>query len=351
MRRYRLFRLSRPALVLAALSMFQAAALRAQPSDSNAAGAEYRKAYAAIAKEDWAKAREILLGLWTVNRTYDVASSLGQVEFKLRHYGSAARFMAFALANVAPSEKPEFVQRLRNGLRELRLKVGTLRVVVNEPGAELIFGDEVLGTSPLEQEVFLDAGSHVLTARKNGRTARADVSLKAGEGLDVTLTLPPEGPPAPPVSGLGVETSPAVPRNSTTAPPTADRAHSPSLVPVVVGGAVVAASLATGVGLRISANGSYNDADDLRRKNGAEGCMSGAAPQADCDAQTEANRSGDSKANFSTVAFGVAGGALLATAAYWFWPRESSTLTSRPNARFHSSVSNSGGFIGVSCDF
>jgi hypothetical protein len=98
---------------VALLSALHTPSLRAQPSDPTAASAEYRKAYAAMAKEDWRKAREILLTIWKTNKTYDVASSLGQVEFKLAHYGSAARFMAFALDHVAPSEKPEFIQRLK----------------------------------------------------------------------------------------------------------------------------------------------------------------------------------------------------------------------------------------------
>jgi hypothetical protein len=336
------------ASLIVLLSMLQAASLRAQPADPNAAAAEYRKAYAAMAKEDWPTAREILLTIWKTSKTYDVASSLGQVEFKLAHYGSAARFMAFALEHVAPSEKPEFIQRLKNGLRELRLRVGAIRVAVNEPGAEIIVGDDVLGTSPLAQEVFLDPGKHVLIARKDGRIAKADVLAKAGEAFDVTMTLPAE--PAP-TSGLGFETSSVTP--SADAPGVANSVDPPrpSIIPVVVGGAVVVASLATGIGLRISANGSYEDADDLRKQNGPYGCVSSSAAQADCDAQAEANRSGDSKANVSTVAFTIAGGALLATAAYWFWPRDTSARAGRANVRLLGSASPKRGFLGISYDF
>jgi hypothetical protein len=332
------------ASLLAVLSVLHATSLRAQSSDPNVAAAEYRKAYAAVAKEDWPTAREIFFSIWKTNKTYDVASSLAQVEFKLEHYGSAARFMAFALEHVAPSEKPEFIQRLKNGLRELRLRVGTVRISVNEPGAEIALEEEILGTSPLTQEVFLDPGKHVIFARKHGRTAKLDVLAKAGEFFDVTLTLPAAPPPS---SGLGIDTAP---RSEVTTRTDAPSQH-PSIVPVVVGGTVFVASLATAIGLRISANASYSDADELRRRNGPQGCTSGTASPADCAAQAEANSSGDDKANFSTAAFTVAGGALLATAAYWFWPRHSDARASRPRTRLQGSITNSSGFLGISYDF
>lgn len=344
MKRYRLFH---TAALVALPSLLLATSLRAQPLDPNAAAAEYRKAYAAIAKEDWPKAREILLEVWKTNKTYDVASSLGQVEFKLGHYASAARFMDLAIANVAPSEKPEFIQRLKSGMREVRLRVTSIRVTVNEPGAEVAIGAEVMGTSPLTREVFLDPGSHVITAEKDGRTAKANVVAKAGESFDLPLTLPAKAATAP-TSGLDVD-APAVPSSE---PPRAEPSRERvSVVPVIVGGAVAAVSLATGIVLRVSAGGSYDDAEALRKQNGPDGCATGAAPKEDCEAQVDANGSGDTKTNASTVAFAVAGGALLATAAYWFWPRDSSTHASRPAARLHGGVDATGGFLGISYDF
>lgn len=343
------YRLPSIASLFALVLTLKANAVGAQPADPNAAAADYRKAYAAMAKEDWPRARELLLKVWDAKKTYDVAASLGQVEFKLQHYAAAARFMSFAIANVAPSEKPEFIDRLKNGLREVRLRVGSVRVTVNEPDADLAAGDEAIGRSPLTQEIFLEPGRHTLIAKKGERTAKADVITKAGEGFEVTLNLPAQPAPLAPTSGLGVETSAPIP-SGTDLKDSVNGDKSRSIVPVVIGGAVAVAAVATGIGLRISANGSYDDADELRQKNGTDGCTSGAASPADCHAQADANSSGDRKANVSTVAFAIAGGAVLATAAYWFWPRDKSPRAGS-TPRLTGIIVPSGSFLSISTDF
>src|SRR5437870_9509677 len=182
-------------LIAASVPLSPAPAL-AQPVTA-AAKAEYRKAYDAMAKDDWATARDLLLGLWNKNKTYDVASSLGQVEFRLQHYAACARYMTFANANVPPSEKTEFIKKVERGLREVLLRVATIRVVVNEPGAELRDGDEIIGLSPVTEQVFLDPGSHVITATKDGRVARQEIVARGGESFEVSLNLKPAEQPSP----------------------------------------------------------------------------------------------------------------------------------------------------------
>jgi hypothetical protein len=329
-------------------SLLHATSLCAQPADPNAAATEYRKAYAAIAKEDWPQARELLLKVWNGKKTYDVAASLGQVEFKLDHYAAAARYMAFALVNVAPSEKPEFIDRLKKGLREVRLRVGSIRVTVSEPDAEVSTDDDAFGISPLAQEVFLEPGRHVLIARKGDRTAKADVVTKAGEGFEVTLTLPAEPAPLAPTSGLGVAGSSPASGTDTASPADRGTGQTRSVVPVIVGGAVAVAAAATGIALRVSANGSYDDAEQARRQNGEHGCLNGSAGATACESQQEAVRSGDTKTNISTATFAVAGAAVVATAAYWFWPRQKATHAALVPMV---SLTASGGFFGVSSRF
>jgi len=320
----------------------------AQP-DASSAKAEYRKAYDAIAKQDWATARDLLLGMWNKSKTYDVASSLGQVEFRLQHYAAAARYMTFANANVPPSEKTEFIKKLEKGLQEVRVRVGAIRVTVGEPGAELRAGDQLIGQSPLTEEVFLDPGSCVVTATKDGRVARQQIVAHGGESFTVTLNLPAaEQPPSPP--GATTPPPPATePAPLTTTHPPPPASSSPDLLPVAIGGGVALVALATGIGFRLSANSSYDDADALRNKNGAQGCADGTAPASDCTAQTDANKSGDRKTNVSTVAFGVAGAAVVGTAVYWFWPRSSATEKASP--RVQGSIGQGGGFLSISGNF
>jgi hypothetical protein len=342
---------------LIVLSFFAAASVALSPApalaqpDATSAKAEYRKAYDAMARQEWLTARELLLAMWNKNKTYDVASSLGQVEFRLQHYAAAAKYMTFANANVPPSEKTEFIKKLQKGLQEVRILVGSIRVVVNEPGAELRAGDQAIGQSPLNDEVFLDPGTYLVTATKDGRTASQKIVAKAGESFEVSLNLPPaERGSVTPGSGL----PPASPSTSTNLGPTAPPSHesessSPSLLPAVIGGGVALVALTTGIGFRVAANGRYDDAEALREKNGPQGCADGTAPASDCAAQNEANKSGDRKTNVSTVAFSVAGAALVGTAVYWFWPRSSATEKAGP--RVQGTVGQGGGFLTISGNF
>lgn len=335
--------------VLASASLTFAPALAVAEPDPGSAKAEYRKAYAAMSKRDWPTARELLLAMWNKNNTYDVASSLGQVEFQLRHYAAAARYMTFANAHVPPSEKSEFIKKLQKGLQEVRLRVTAIRITASEPGAELKAGDEVLGESPLTDEVFLDPGTYVVTATKDGRVARQPITARSGESFAVTLTLPPvEKNSTVALAGDPVAPPPVVEAPQSSAPIPAS-SSSPDLLPVIIGGGVTVAALATGIGFRLSASSSYDEAAALRKTNGAEGCVSGSAPVSDCAAQTDANRSGDRKANASTVAFGVAGAALVGTAVYWFWPR--SSATAKASSRAQGSISKNSAFLGISGDF
>ena len=306
-------------------------------------------AYDAMAKSNWLEARRLLLGLWANGQSSDVAASLGQVEFKLEHFGASARFMAFALANVPPSEKPEFVERLQAGMQELRPRVVGLNVLVSEPGAEVAIDEEPLGVAPLAPETFADPGKHVLTAKKDGRTARAEVDAPAGGSAEVRLEL---GAVTEPTPGASVTTEASGTRldDVPLALDPAGTGARPSIVPVVIGGAIVLGAVVTSVALRVAAANDYDRADSLQRQHGSRGCSEGSALMASCDAQASANESGDEKIDLSTLGFALGGAALVATGAYWFWPRASAPAQAA-RVRLRAHAGHSAAFVGLSCDF
>jgi len=330
--------------VVAVLSLLDPRPARADAPKVLTAQKDYRAAYDEIAKGHWSEARRLLLGLWADSKSYDVAASLGQVDFKLGHFGSSACFMAYALSNVAPSEKPAFVERLQAGLRELRPHVAALHVIVNEAGAEVALDGESLGTSPLASEVFVDPGKRVLTAQKHDRSAKAEINAEAGSSVDVRLELnqatSPALAPQPPAALKPAGTA------STNVPPPGP---APSVLPVVVGGAVVVAAVVTGIALSVAADADYERAESLQSKNGVSGCATGSAAAADCKAQASANEEGDQNRNLSTLSFAIGGVALAATAAYWLWPRAPASAAAR--VRFQATASASSGFVGLSYDF
>src|SRR4051812_47809567 len=59
----------------------------ADASDDNAkVRSLFRRAAAASEAGKYEEARDLLLDAWTIRQTYDVASSLAQVEIQLKHY-------------------------------------------------------------------------------------------------------------------------------------------------------------------------------------------------------------------------------------------------------------------------
>lgn len=330
-----------------ALTLAAPRAAHAGNSTAESSQVRYRQATDAYKQRKFEEARRILQGLWAEAHTYDVAVTLVQAEYQLGHYAAAANYLTFALANVPPTEKIDSAARMKKDLAQLRELAAQLQLTVSEPGAEITIDGTSVGTSPLG-EFYVDDGPHTVAARLGDRTASKAFKAEKGKVASIELTLPkPASESAPPAAAAVPATQPLAPA---PAQPAANDTSSPSVVPVVVGGTVFAGALIAGIALRASAGGSYKDADALRAKNGPQGCTSGTATTTDCTAQSDANSSGDSKTNISTVAFTVAGAALVGTAIYWFWPRQPTT-TATASTRFLGSVTPSSAFLGISRDF
>lgn len=297
----------------------------AESNDRARALARYREAYAAMNAGDWTKARRLLLELWETSKTYDVAASLGQVEYQLLNFVDAARYMAFAIENMAPKERFSSLERYRKALDEIRAWVGTVQVTVPTPGAEIRVDGEVVGQSPFDEEIFVTPGTHVLEAfAGQRRLAKATVSIAAGERLTQSLDL---GWPAHGASSDGE-------RDSKRGASAADGARARSLVPAYVGGAVTALGAGMAIGFGLAASAAEDEADALRTRIGPSGCRTGTARRADCDAASDAVDRQRRAATLATVGAGLGAVSAIATLGYLLWPsaerRHSNAATLRP---------------------
>jgi hypothetical protein len=302
-------------LMLAGLfaGTFAAPAALAQPAAS--AQVQYRKAHEAIKAKKWNEARELLIDLWGRAQTYDVAASLGQVEYWLGNYASGARYVTFALQNIPPAEKPEMSEELEAALDELKTKLGTVRVLVSQAGAEVRVDGQVVGTSPLASSVYLDPGPHRFEALMAGARAEASLDAAAGQGYVVDLKLSAE----PPATNVGPPPT-QDPRAAHEAAP-ADGAGKKSLIPLYVAGGVAVAALSTGIAFTVVASKTSDRIEALQRQVGEDGC-SGRTPPAACRELADEAEKRDSQKNISYASFAVAGAAVLGGAAYLLWPND-----------------------------
>lgn len=293
--------------------------------------AQYRRASEAVAAKDWAEAHRLLLDLWSKSHSYDVASSLGQVEMQLGHAAAAAQYFDFALENMSPREKPEVVTRVQQTLADLRRQIGTVELTLEPSNAELIVDGEAVAFTPTPSEIFLTPGNHTFAARLGDRTSareglevvagtqyRLDLKVDLGGGeartSATTSTAPTGTPPA---------AAPQLPPPSS--PPGRDSGKR-SFVPVWIGVAVTAAGVATWTGFTVDAKSAKDDASRYRDLLGPNGCSSGTANPADCSAARAAFDRQRRDVSLADVGLGVAVVAGAATLGYvLFWPSSSKT--------------------------
>jgi hypothetical protein len=313
-------RLLAPLLTACALQLALPNTVAAQTTQASAdetarARELFRQGAAAMKDGKFQEARKALLQVWTFRQSYDVAAVLGQAELELKAYRDAAEHLDFALRNLAPRESAETLANIKNGLATAKQHVAEIRLTVNEPNSRITIDGTEAGVSPLSGSLYVDPGEHLFQARLDtDRVAKQTIQASSGSTYTIELTVPPPpltGPSAP-GSGLGAPPAPAPPVDST--------GNQPSIVPLIVGGSIVAISAGLGIGYRIAAASKKDELETLKSTNGRDACATEASG-VDCSAQRDAVRSVDARRNVSTASFVVAGAALVGTAVYWFWPR------------------------------
>ena len=311
------------ALVVALAPLFGTAISQAAPPDA-AKGAPasvddntrvrslFRSAASASQEGRYAEARQLLLDAWTIRQTYDVASSLAQVEMQLKLYRDAAEHLEFCLRNFAPVESEQTLEQAKAAFADLKTRVATIKLSTNRKGAELFVDGHRIGTDPLPAVTFVDPGPRKFAARLDGDTAEQALNALAGKEYVVELQLGTQHAEAQPQTPAAAATSP------TEAPPAAP--YKPNYAPAIVAASVGGAALVTGVVLFIEA--SHKDSqrkDQLNQLPGSNRCGAGNPNASAC---SEIQSLADDARTFRTlswVGFGTAAAAGVAT--YFLWPR------------------------------
>ena len=191
---------------------------------------------------------------------------------------------------------------------ELKARLASVKVKVTGPGkaaARVSVDDVAIPPEAASAPRFVNPGAHVVVVDVEGKTARAEVTLREGEAREVTIEAPePEQRDAAP---------PPPPREPEREP---ERRTSP-LVYAGFGTAAVAAAVGTVTGILTLSKGSTLD----------ETCRDDRCPpsaQSDLDSATTTG-------TIATVAFVVAGAGLAVGAAglLLFKPEPTSTASAR----------------------
>jgi PEGA domain len=190
-------------------SGFLATVAHAAPPDDPAitdkARALYIEGSRLLDEERWAECRTTLLAAWLLKQQHQIAGNLGVCEEKLALYAEAANHLRAFLDGLpahASAERRAIGETL---YAQVRSKVGSLIVSVDVPGAEIWVDGTSSGRTPLDKELFIEAGGHRIELKLQGyETNTREFIILAGETKNITIELkkpqsihPAERPPIP----------------------------------------------------------------------------------------------------------------------------------------------------------
>ncbi|WP_437709325.1 hypothetical protein WMF45_33515 [Sorangium sp. So ce448] len=275
----------------------------------------------------WAEARAVFLEAWALKKSYAVATNLGDVELIVGDARSAAVHLAYALRELPADEAPALRTLLTKRLAEARQLVGTLRVWVTPPEAELLVDGKPLLEEEAAYEIYLEPGTHRLAARRAGYAeAEQVVTVAAGGSHEAALALA-ELPAATPASNAPTPPH-ATPARQVKVEPGALR----SWVPVIALGAASVVGLGVGAGMTVASNAASANVDRQMREILGEGGQCAKPTDAFVARCSEIRRTGtraDALGNAARVAYIAAGALAVATVGYVLWP------SSKPSQSAH----------------
>jgi tetratricopeptide (TPR) repeat protein len=250
-------------------------------------GELFDQAQAAFAKGDKQAAYKAYKEAWALQKSYDIAGNLGNVELKLGMYSEAAEHLDYALANFPPTGEPAAQQLLTKKLDEARKELGRVRVLVNVAGARVFVDGRLVGTSPLAEAVYVSPTGCTIEAKLEGYVdARGAASPSKGSEKEVKLSLAPDH-------------------------------QGPNTAIVVTGSALTAVSLAMAIGFTAAANAKSADANvDLKALQATGILCPNVAISTQCTELRGKLAGLTSLHNVAEGAFIGAGVFLLATVAY-----------------------------------
>ena len=133
---------------------------------------------------------------WAMKKSYDVAGNYGNLLADMGKPRPAAELLSFALREFPAGGRPALRDALLKRLGEVTRLVGTLRIEVKQPEAEVFLDGQPVGKAPLTGDIYVDSGTHQIEARKQGFfPAQETIEIAKGKSLTVKLALrEPQGP-------------------------------------------------------------------------------------------------------------------------------------------------------------
>jgi hypothetical protein len=262
------------------------------------------------------EADQFLEEAWLLHRSYDIAASLGQVEFELERFLRALELLDYCLQNFPPIESDERLKKIRFARQQARSRVAEIELSYdsnyNTSGAELVVDDVVVGTLPLTKPLYVAPGLHQFFLRQAGGTLNKGTQVEASAGGLHRIEL---------VGETARQSEPTRAKHSKPASVVMEDGR--SKWPISVGGGLVAVNVVAAIAFKMVSHDASERASSLRSKLSESGlnCSYGSAPSGrlSCGQLSDAVSDEDRYSRLSMYATGAAATFTVVTAGYWVW--------------------------------
>jgi len=307
----------------------------------------------ALRAKDFERARSLWLKALSLQPSAGVALSLGRLDLELKRYRDSAEHLDFALRTLSDTASEDTRTLAKKALAEAKAQIAVVHATSNRPGADIRIDGKSVGKAPLATSLYLEPGTHDISAHFESNSITRPVVVEAGK--EYQLSLPLMVPSRTLASNREHASAPKQrvqpPSTAVTAAPTLESSRNP--MPLIVGGAVFVAGLASAVVFRLNSDAQYDKADRLHTSRATIGCKDAQSTTDECAALLAATESGDRSRNWSTAGFAVAGAALVSTLTYWYWPwrSEKPPQSASAHLRFTPNLSEHGSGLLLSGDY
>jgi hypothetical protein len=275
------------------------------------------------AKLDFAAgmAHDALLGFreaWALAKTPEVAANLAIVEAGFGHHRDAAEHFRFALLHLSARTTAAQRRAVAAGLDAEKAHVLTLKVESVPVTAHIAIDGQVSTGALSGDELYVEPGRHQIHADAPGyQSITLSIDGAAGITLPVQVELQP-------IDGRG-ESEARAHAQLSGAPPSASAihdSHSPSTLPLIVGGSLAVVGVTLGTIFLVKAGSASDEVSNARSAlPGDSACSPGTNAVSQCNALHDAIVSQNRDQNIGTAGLVVAGAATVGTLLYWLWPR------------------------------
>jgi hypothetical protein len=270
-----------------------------------------REVNAAMDAGHQAQARDLLFGMWELDRSAKAACNIGQLSHRLGDAVLAVEWLTICL-RLQPKPRTERERMLdearRADLAIAKRRVGSLAVYTNRPNAAVFIAGRKV---QIGEPVFVKPGKVTVWAQDGTRIDRSDIEVTPGDERSVLLTFsdPPAQLPTLRPS-LPTLVRPQLPTLSTPRATAHNASNSAYPVVIAAGATLTTIGVLTGVAAQISARNAYENANFATDRAGGEIVCAQNSRLPDC---REANDSIADSVEFNRI--GIASLAIAGTVA------------------------------------